>query len=94
MVVLAVLVAMAVVLEVITKENIMSYLSNEMIAALEKIQLSLVNVGDNINIVEIMGCANCQGDCDSSCAGNCTGGCYRGCTNCIGGCEGDCTGGC
>ena len=65
----------------------MSYLSSEMLVALEKIQSNLINVGDNLNINETMGCTSCTGGCSGGCDG-CSGGCQGGCTGCSGSCYG------
>ncbi|MDR0312744.1 MAG: hypothetical protein LBI14_04030 [Treponema sp.] len=72
----------------------MSYLSKEMMTALEKIQSSLVDIGENISVTKAMGCASCEGGCSGGCDG-CSGGCQGGCTgceSCSGGCQGYCTG--
>ena len=68
----------------------MSYLDKEMLSALDEIQLSLVGVGENVNIIETMGCETCQGGCEGGCE-SCTGGCQGGCTGCSS-CYGGCTG--
>jgi len=68
----------------------MSYLSNEIIVALEGIRLTLpVDIGDNLNsTMKTIGCTGCEGGatggcipCMGSCSGDCSGSCFGSCTS-------------